>query len=264
MYFWPMSRKALIVIFLIQSFVCIGQVSLEKLILSKNEKYFILDTDMLTVDSLIMGDSSQLILNPQKRVNHIHANVTIVGRGCVISGIGVSPNKATEGLAGADQLGPCLEGKNGGIGSHGSPGQPANNLFLYFTDLIINGSLIININGSDGGEGGNGGRGGGGGPGTRVCKGGNGGMGGHGGKGGNGGDGGSLSIQCKNCPALRGLIYRTIIIKNYGGYAGLGGEGGPGGLAGLGPLNDGVNGKKGLNGKDGIVGKVGTINFSSN
>lgn len=264
MYFWTMLRIALLFILLFYSSLSMAQIRLEKLVLEKNEKYVIEGSDILVTDSLIMGDSSEIVLNPQKKDNFIHAKVTIVGKGCQISGVGSSSKKAKDGIPGVDQAGPCLLGRNGGNGYPGSQGLSANNLFLYFTELQINGSLTINLNGGDGGDGGDGGRGGGGGPGTRVCSGGNGGNGGNGANGGNGGDAGTLSIQCKNCPTVRGLIHTFLIVKNYGGYSGLGGEGGFGGSGGLGSYNDGVNGKKGKSGKDGVEGKNGAIIFLSN
>lgn len=265
MYFWIMLRFACsCLFFLLCASSGMAQIRFTKLILDKNEKYVIQNSDILVTDTLIMGDSSEIVLNTQRKDNFIHAKVTFIGKGCKISGTGASADKAEAGMSPADQVGPCLLGKNGGSGANGSNGIPGNNLFLYFTDLNITGSLIININGGNGGDGGDGGRGGGGGPGTRVCAGGNGGNGGNGAPGGNGGDGGTLSIQCKNCPTLRGLLNGPIIVKNYGGYAGLGGDGGQGGSAGLGPINDGINGKKGMSGKDGIEGKHGAINFLSN
>ena len=258
-----MLRIAPLFLFLVYSSLSIAQIRLAKLVLAKNEKYVIDGTDILVTDTLIMGDSSEIVLNPHKKDNFIHAKVTIVGNGCLIFGVGSSSKKGKEGTAGIDQVGPCLLGRNGGNGYPGSSGLPANNLFLYFTELNITGSLTINLNGGDGGDGGDGGRGGSGGPGTRVCAGGNGGNGGNGANGGNGGDAGNLSIQCKNCPTVRGLIHTFLIVKNYGGYAGLAGEGGVGGSSGLGPFNDGVYGKRGMSGKEGVEGKSGAINFLS-
>ncbi len=240
-----------------------GQTKISRLVLKEKEKYFIKDTDILIIDTLIMRDSSVVLLNPLRKVNSIYSKVTIIGKGCSISSLVTTATKSERGAAGADQYGPCVHGKNGGNGSPGSPGQSANNLFLYFTDLNITGTLTINLVGGEGGDGGDGGPGGSGGPGTRLCAGGNGGNGGNGAVGGHGGDGGTLSIQCKNCPTLRGLINTFIFVKNYGGYAGLGGDGGIGGAGRLGPINDGTNGKKGKPGKDGAEGKNGAIHFIS-
>lgn len=259
-----MFRITFFLFFLTQGVISFAQIRFAKLELGKNEKYFIEGSLILVTDTLVMGDSSEIVLNPLKRDNIINSRVAIIGKGCRISGVGMSAKKGKNGIPGADQAGPCIMGKAGGHGSHGSKGLPGNNLTLHLTDLTIDGSLTINLNGGDGGDGGDGGRGGNGGPGTRVCTGGNGGDGGHGASGGEGGEGGTLSIQCKNCSSVRGLINKSIIVKNYGGYAGLGGNGGTGGLSGLGPKGDGVNGKKGLNGKDGLEGKTGPIKFLNN
>jgi len=259
-----MLRIVLVSLWLFQSCLTMAQIRLTKLVLEKNEKFFIEGTDILVTDTLIMRDSSSIVLNPQKKDNFIHSKVTMIGKGCVISGSGPLLKQASEGIAATDQSGPCSPGRIGGNGSPGSQGNPANNLSVYFTELHISGSLTINLNGGDGGDGGDGGLGGGGGPGTRLCAGGAGGNGGNGGDGGNGADGGTLSIECKNCPSVRGLIGNSIIVKNYGGYAGLGGEGGIGGPGGLGPIKDGLNGKRGKKGKDGLGSKNGVINFLSN
>ena len=256
-----MLRSVLLTLFITSSFLTHAQIRLVKLEVAKNEKYLIQGADVLDVDTLVMRDSSEIVLNPLKKDNFIHAKVTRIGKSCIISGKGASATKGKEGIAGIDQQGPCVLGRNGGNGSPGANGFPANNLFLYFTELNISGSLTINLNGGDGGDGGDGGFGGSGGPGTRVCEGGNGGNGGNGAHGGNGGDGGNLTIQCKGCPTLRALINKSVIIKNYGGYAGLGGDGGPGGDGGLGPIKDGHNGKRGLSGKQGKEGKNGAITF---
>jgi hypothetical protein len=259
-----MLRIVLIIFILAQGLLGVAQITFRKLELGKNEKYFIEGSLILVTDTLLMADSSEIVLNPLKKENIINSRVTIIGKGCKISGVGASSKKGKDGIAGIDQAGPCLTGKVGGHGTHGLKGIQGNNLTLHLTDLIINGSLTINLNGGEGGDGGDGGRGGGGGPGTKVCTGGSGGDGGHGANGGDGGEGGTLSFQCKNCPTVRGLINKSITVKNYGGYAGLGGNGGIGGLAGLGPKGDGANGKRGLNGKDGLEGKNGAIKFLSN
>lgn len=259
-----MLRIVLFLFILVQSLVSFAQVSFKKLVLSKNEKYFIEGSHILVTDTLVMGDSSEIVLNPLKKDNFITSKVTIIGSGCKISGVGAPSKKAKDGNPGIDQVGPCLSGKIGTHGSHGIKGIPGNNLTLHFTDLTINGSLTINLNGGDGGDGGDGGRGGNGGPGTRVCAGGNGGHGGHGANGGEGGEGGTLTLKCKNCPEVRGLMNKFIFVKNHGGYPGYAGNGGAGGQAGLGPKGDGSNGKKGLDGKDGMEGKSGVIKFLSN
>lgn len=244
-------------------FVCClsatAQIRLEKLILSKGEKYSIENTDIIVVDSLIMADSAEIILNHAKRDNFIHAKIAIIGNGCVIKGAGTMGANGTNGTNGEEQSSPCRQGGVGGDGEMGNDGSNGINLFIYSDDIQLNGSLTINLNGGDGGNGGSGGHGGGGGQGTRVCTGGDGGQGGSGSRGGHGAAGGNLTVQCKRCPDYVYWLGSRLFIKNYGGYGGLGGEAGRGGLAGLGPVRDGKNGQRGYRAEEGISGKTGII-----
>lgn len=239
-----------------------SQIRLAKLVLEPKEKYAIRATDILVVDTLIMRDSSSIILNPLKKDNFIHAKFIVIGNGCLIIGHGKNGTRGNAGENGLTQSAPCRNGLPGKDALAGEPGKDASNISLYVTNLKINGSLIINVNGGDGGEGGKGGRGGDGGSGTRVCPAGDGGNGGNGAKGGEGGYGGSVSLHCKQCPDLHLLMGEKIIVKNYGGFGGLGGEGGFGGQAGLGPVKDGKNGQRGKEGQNAIEGKTGIINLS--
>jgi hypothetical protein len=238
-----------------------AQIRLEKLLLTQGEKYLIQASDILVVDTLVMADSSQIILNREKKDNYIHAKIAIIGKGCIINGAGLKGEDGSNGTNGADQASPCRQGAVGVDGTDGLPGKNGVNLFMYSDDIQINGSLTINVNGGDGGQGGNGGQGGGGGPGTRVCAGGDGGQGGSGARGGNGGDGGSITINCKRCPEYPIWLGHKLYIKNYGGFAGLGGQAGRGGLTGLGPVRDGKNGIRGFHGEEGVEGKNGAVNF---
>ncbi len=235
-----------------------------KLVLDQKEAYPILGTDILVVDTLIMRDSSALILNPMKNDNFIHARITSFGKGCQIIGRGKNGGMGKHGARGLSQSAPCRNGFSGKDGSLGERGNDATNLSLYLTVLNIHGSLTIDLNGGDGGSGGKGGQGGDGGSGTRVCAAGNGGDGGNGAIGGDGGNGGALSINCKQCPDLHLLIGEKIIIKNYGGFGGVGGDGGSGGQAGLGPVRDGKNGKRGIEGVRAVQGKTGLISVIGN
>jgi len=236
-----------------------AQIRLTKLSLNKSEKYFIQASDILVVDSLIMADSAQIILNRDKSVNFIHAKIAIIGTGCSIVGSGTKGEDGKHGVIGLEQESPCRQGGIGKDGTNGLNGTNGNTLFIYSDDIQIKGSLTFNLNGGDGGDGGDGGQGGGGGPGTRVCQGGDGGQGGSGSRGGNGGNGGNLSIICKRCPDYQVLMGGKLHIKNYGGFGGLGGEAGRGGLAGLGPIKDGKNGQRGYHGEEGETGKNGSI-----
>ncbi|MBL7875007.1 MAG: hypothetical protein JNL53_05055 [Cyclobacteriaceae bacterium] len=257
-----MVRVVSCLILLIGFSVSHAQIRLEKLSIEKNEKYLIQASDILVVDTLIMADSSQIILNHDKKDNFIHAKIWVVGVNCSINGSGAKGKDGEKGVDGAEMLSPCRQGGIGQDGSVGLSGKAGNSLFIYSDDIQINGSLTINLNGGDGGDGGDGGQGGGGGPGTRVCAGGDGGQGGNGSRGGNGGNGGNLTITCKRCPDLQVWLGGRLQVKNYGGFGGLGGEAGRGGLTGLGPVRDGKNGIRGYHGEEGETGKNGAIAFN--
>lgn len=256
-----MVRLVCCLLLMISCFSASAQIRLEKLILGQGEKYLIQASDILVVDTLIMADSAQIILNHEKKDNYIHAKIAIIGKGCVINGAGLKGKDGASGSNGPDQASPCRQGAVGADGTDGLTGKNGVNVFIYSDDIQINGSLTINVNGGDGGQGGNGGQGGGGGPGTRVCAGGDGGQGGSGARGGNGGDGGNITIDCKRCPEYPIWLGHKLYVKNYGGFAGLGGQAGRGGLTGLGPVRDGKNGIRGFHGEEGLEGKNGAVNF---
>ena len=244
--------------------VCAAQIRLNKLVLEAKEKYQILGSDIIVVDTLVMNDSSSIILNSSKMDNFIHAKIASFGNGCAIYGRGESGALGKKGESGATQSSPCRNGAPGKNASAGERGKDAINLSLYLTIMKINGSLIINLNGGDGGKGGSGGRGGDGGSGTRVCQAGDGGNGGNGADGGDGGNAGAFSISCKQCSNLHLLMGEKLIVKNYGGFGGVGGDAGAGGQAGLGPLRDGKNGQRGIEGKHATQGKAGLLTLNGN
>ena len=238
----------------------IAQVRMEKLTLRPKEVYVLVGSDILVADTLIMQDSSSLVLNIKKAENYIHTKVMKVGKGCKIIGNGEDGVKGESGINGLTPGGPC---KNGSAGGPGSPGKSAGSgldLYLYLGELTLAGKLGIELNGGHGGDGGPGGLGGGGSPGTRVCQGGDGGVGGNGANGGDGGHGGKLTVSCGRCPDL----LTGLVVRNYGGSAGLGGKGGQGGSAGLvnsGSAADGKQGPRGKPGQSGAAGKRGNIIF---
>ncbi len=236
-----------------------AQIRKSQLTLKPKEVFELGSGDVLVADTIVMGDSSRIILNLLKSENYIHAKKLVVGRGAVIVGRGVSGIAGSEGISSTTSGGPCRDGSGGLGGTAGTAGGHAINLFLYLDELLIKGSLIIDLAGGDGGDGGDGGKGGDGNSGTRLCQGGNGGDGGPGGSGGNGGHGGNLTITSKYGANLRNLIGEKIIVRVYGGFGGVGGDGGLGGLCGLGPLRDGDQGKKGALGAQGKPGKPGGI-----
>lgn len=257
-----MKRLVLIVVFFLFIFdEGVSQIRLNVLTIESHEVYEIQGTDILVVDALILGDSARIMLNTSKKGNFIHAKKIVVGKGCTIDGTGKNGIQGSHGAPGWSPGGPCRDGSSGLAGLPGTPGQDAVNLFLYFDELTINGSLRIDLTGGDGGDGGKGGTGGDGNPGTKLCKGGNGGNGGNGAAGGNGGQSGNLTFTSKYGTDLRSWMGEKIILRLYGGFAGIGGEGGLGGQRGLSTYRDGDQGRKGLAAAGGVSGKPGTIFF---
>lgn len=259
-----MVRALLILLFVMLSSWGFSQIRMTSLLLKQKEVFEIQGTDILVVDTLIMRDSSRIILNSSKKDNFIHAKVTIVGVGCKIIGKGSSGRTGKPGKKGISLTAPCRSGTDGDAGTDGTAGRDGVNLFLYLTHLKVNGNLTMDISGGDGGDGGKGGTGGDGSPGTKVCQGGDGANGGKGGNGGDGGKSGTLTVNCKQCPDLHLWMGERLIIKNFGGFAGLGGEGGLEGQRGLSSSKDGAQGKRGPAGTDGEAGKPGLISFERN
>lgn len=261
-------RFAILFLLSLLSFSCFAQLRYSTLQLKAKEVFQIKESDIVVVDTLIMEDSSSIVLNHDKKENFIHAKKIMIGKGCRIDGRGANGTPGKAGLKGNTGEGPCRDGQVGKNGTGGSYGDNGVNLYLYCSDFIIKGNIEIDLSGGNGGDGGKGGEGGGGSPGTRVCVGGNGGNGGNGSTGGNGGDAGTLTISCKNCTDLRSLLNQVISVNNFGGVGGLGGDAGPGGSAGLNPtgntIQDGKLGAKGKSGLPGQSGKKGAINFMPN
>jgi hypothetical protein len=258
-----------IVVLLFAPIAAFSQIRIDKLVIPAKQTYKIISTDIIVVDTLIMNDSSTIQLNLDKRANFIHAKSLIAMKGARIMGVGEKGEHGKDGKKGYTLDGPCIDGTPGHNGTGGTHGQDGVNLFLYTNQLIVVGSLTIDLRGTDGGDGGNGGQGGGGSLGTRVCVGGTGGPGGNGGTGGNGGNGGVLTVSCKaGTDSLRAMLGHQLLVKNYPGFGGVGGEGGAGGLAGLGAQGmtskDGKIGPRGKRGAGGITGKEGAINFERN
>jgi len=224
-----------------------SQVRVSKLIIKAKQVYQLEQSDILVADTLIMMDSSTLVLNKLKPENFLRVKFARFGNHCVIDGSGIDGQPGRTGTAGNTPTGPCLNGSPGKEGTRGLDGTKALNLFMYVERVTIRGQLIIDLDGGKGGRGGNGGSGGGGSPGTMHCNGGNGANGGKAGPGGNGGNGGVLTVTISRPQTFKDLILaKKVVVRNLGGDAGPSGLGGYHGGAGLGPS------KK--NGKDGIPG----------
>ena len=182
-----------------------AQVRVSKLVIKAKETYVLQNSDILVADTLIMMDSSRLIMNKLKPENYLRVKVGRFGKDCVIEAKGINGQPGRNGANGNTPTGPCMNGSPGKDGTRGLDGTKAIKLFLYLDRVTIRGQLTIDVSGGDGGRGGHGGAGGGGSPGTMHCNGGNGSNGGMAGPGGNGGDGGTLEIIVPKPQALKTL-----------------------------------------------------------
>lgn len=243
-----------------------AQLRVSKLVIKPKQVYDLGQSDILVADTIVMMDSSRLILNKLKGENFIRVKSIRVGNYCIIDGRGVNGQSGREGISGVTPGGPCLNGSPGKDGTKGLDGTKAINLSLYFEKISIKGQLIIDVTGGGGGRGGNGGAGGGGSPGTRHCNGGNGANGGKAGPGGNGGNGGAVTITFFKPQVLKDLILsKKMVIRNLGGDAGPSGKGGYHGGAGLGPSKrNGKDGEPGPYNSNGISGEKGSVVIQAN
>jgi hypothetical protein len=264
--FCAMKRIGLIGLVLLVASAAWSQVRVDKLVIKSGESFeFGNETDILVADTLVMMDSSRLVLNQLKRENFIRAKVAIIGNNCYIMGNGIHGKAGRDGRAGVTQVGPCRDGSDGSHGVSGLSGGPGVNLYFYVENLVVEGRLVIDLSGGNGGDGGAGGKGGDGSPGTVHCNGGDGANGGNGGRGGDGGHGGNLVISSVNADIIRNWIGTKVLFRNYGGKAGQGGRGGYIGSAGLGPSRrNGIDGKPGEYGANGVRGTEGTLTFEMN
>jgi hypothetical protein len=255
-------------IIIISLFVFSAQLSAQfrfsKLSIGKGETFNLGLSDIIVADTLIMMDSSKIILNKLKRENYIRVKVAVIGKSCSINGRGVAGKRGYNGKIGKTLMGPCRTGLPGQAGGRGLDGTTGINLFLYIDQVVVNGGLVIDLSGGNAGDGGEGGEGGGGTTGTLHCNGGNGGPGGNGGNGGHGGGGGTLTLGGLQSEEIRSMISaQTIIVNLLGGNLGYGGLRGQGGAPGLGPTNktNGLKGKDGNEGTEGVNGINGSIQY---
>lgn len=243
-----------------------AQVRVSKLVIKPKEIYNLSQSDILVADTLIMMDSSRIVLNKLKPENFIRIKVARFGNHCTIDGAGVDGQPGRNGTPGITPTGPCLNGSPGRHGTRGLDGTRGINLFMYLERVTIRGQLIIDLTGGNGGRGGDGGNGGGGSPGTLHCNGGNGANGGNASKGGNGGNGGVLTITVPRPQLLKDLVIsKKIMVKNAGGGGGLSGKGGYHGGAGLGPTKkNGKDGEPGADSTNGVSGELGSLVIQAN
>jgi hypothetical protein len=260
-----MTRVLIVLFLLTVNCASFAQIRVSKLVIESKDTFSLENSDILVADTLIMKDSSTLVLNKLKRENYIRAQVVVIGDHCTIDGRGIDGTEGKAGASGTTPFGPCSNGTTGRNGGKGLDGTPGINLFLYIEDVKLTGKLVIDLSGGNGGRGGNGGSGGGGSPGTVHCYGGDGGNGGNAGQGGNGADGGTLTLSSKKNPHIQNYIGSRINVYTHGGLPGEQGKVGSRGPAGLGPSRkNGKNGEPGLEAPDGFAGINGKVNFEKN
>ncbi len=260
-----MTYRLLLITLIFAASAAHAQIRVGTLVIKKNETYELKNSDILVADTIIMKDSSRLVLNKLKRENYIRAKVAIFGNYCTIDGKGIDGQPGRDGLGGSTPFGPCSDGTPGRSGTRGLDGTPGVNLFMYLDEVKIAEKFIIDLSGGKGGKGGNGGHGGGGSTGTVHCNGGNGGNGGNAGQGGNGANGGTLTLSSQKHPYIEKLIGSSINVYTHGGLPGEQGRVGNRGPAGLGPSRkNGKNGEPGLEAPNGLAGINGKVNFEKN
>ena len=250
-----MKGRLLLFVFTAFPLILSAQIRIGTLVIKSKQTFEFGNSDIIVADTLIMMDSSRIILNKLKSENYIRAKVAIIGKNCWIYGNGVAGKDGYTGANGKNPHGPCQPGTPARNGGRGLDGGPGTNLFLYLEKIVVNGTLVIDLSGGNAGDGGEGGLGGSGSPGTVHCRGGDGGQGGNGGVGGNGGRGGNLTFGGLDQEMVRMMLGSQIIVNTFGGNRGYGGQYGVGGSAGLGPSK--MNGRNGQNGKVGERGRSG-------
>jgi hypothetical protein len=168
---------------------------------------FQLTGDTFLLDSLLMGDSSVLLLDVRHIACLIRANYFSAGNGVIIIGIGHDGKRGNDG-ADASARALDLPGKDG------TSGTPGMNLTLNFSNLDLQGLLVIELYGGRGGDGGRGGSiyqyaa-------TNAAERPNQ---GRGGSGGDGGNGGNLIFSCPS--DLENIVKDKIVINAQGGLGG--------------------------------------------
>ena len=110
---------------------------------------FQLTGDSFSIDSLIMADSSALLLDNRHSTNLLRANFVSIGTGCILSGAGKNGENGPPGSDGSTAL--------YAAGKAGRGGFSAVNLVLNFYRIHIESEFQILLIGGSGGNGGIGG-----------------------------------------------------------------------------------------------------------
>ncbi|HNP77580.1 MAG: hypothetical protein U0289_00610 [Cyclobacteriaceae bacterium] len=101
------------------------------------------------LDSLVLGDSSQLLLDDNFDLTLIRCDYVTLGKGCAIIGIG---KPGGQGLVGINSNSRAYSD-----GRPGTSGFAGISLIFNFRHLQLDGDFIINLTGGPGGDGGAGG-----------------------------------------------------------------------------------------------------------
>src|SRR5687767_14059499 len=113
-YFCTMTNFKFLLYLLLLSNSLWAQVRVSKLVIKSHDTYTLDQSDILVADTLVMMDSSRLVLNKLKTENFIRAKVALFGSYCVIDGKGVTGQAGREGRHGLSYNGPCRDGLPGG------------------------------------------------------------------------------------------------------------------------------------------------------
>ena len=145
LYFCLMSKWCVILSLTWLTVQGFGQIRLDKLEINTHQTYSMAGSNVLVVDTLIMRDSSCLMLHKEKSESIINVKVLIVNIGAKILGYGVDGKAGKVGSDGFRQGAPCRVGGNASEGAVGGNGSNGRNLSLYVNQLVITGSLTINF-----------------------------------------------------------------------------------------------------------------------
>jgi hypothetical protein len=85
-----MKRIPLTLVLLVVVSISQAQIHVNRLIIKKGESFSFNESDIVVADTLIMEDSSSIVLNRLKKENYLHTKVLIVGKNCSIQGNGVN------------------------------------------------------------------------------------------------------------------------------------------------------------------------------
>src|SRR5688572_14112606 len=123
-----MTRLLMISVILLLPAFLAAQIRVSTLVIKTRESFDLGQSDILVADTLIMQDSSTLILNKLKKENYLRAQVAIFGNHCIIDGKGIDGKPGRDGTSGSTPIGPCQNGTPGKNASKGLDGAPGVNL----------------------------------------------------------------------------------------------------------------------------------------